>query len=644
MTLPSSGALSFSTVNTELGYAGNASLSAFNILNSALAASQYTTMRLKYTNIVYFNQYYYALDTSEGLLRRSLDLVSWTTVLGFAKSTGFSTLVATTSGIYAIKYGTPDLCYSVDGSTWYNASISFGFDTGLAQSAIAYGNTLIVLIKTMDNKYAIAYNTANSNQFSVNLAVSSTLSAASRYAAINSLSYNGTEGQIAFGKPDDPGYLIRIHTFTLTDGISSMHYEIGTIAQPDIGLVVLKWVGPSINRFYCSFVDRQYSMTSYLISAASGAGNLTYARDYQLSIQLANSTLTLETCFTSIPGNPRYVFLSRDVADYGKVYTTNLVAGLSLITTDTTIYKIDTVNDHIMVLRNRGGGGSDIWYSNTSDSDAILKVSKMTTGNSLHLSNLYGRSNTLYLIHSTTSNKLDIRTWALANGWDGTSNLEVINSGNITSDSATSPSLTIAGSFPNGIKLVNTGSITGKGGAGGSGGGGSATAPGIPPTAGSAGGTAIRVSVPCIISNTGTIQGGGGGGGGGRGANIYLSSNYRAIGGGGGGGGASHATYNSAGGAGGAGQSGASGAAGTGSTGSTPGTGGAKGTGSGTYYGSDGGGGGVYGASGSPGSATNRAASGSYHAAGAGGSGGNAVEGNSNITWVSTGTRIGAIA
>lgn len=230
---------------------------------------------------------------------------------------------------------------------------------------------------------------------------------------------------------------------------------------------------------------------------------------------------------------------------------------------------------------------------------------------------------------SSNQTNLNLRTLAVSSGWDQSSKLKAtINSGvYISSNSTGTPALTVSGSFPGGVELVNNGFIYGMGGAGGAGriynsagSGGS----------GSAGGLALSVSSAITINNTsGTIGGGGGGGGGG-------GNNSGVAGGGGGGGGISSFAANSSGGSGGG--NGSAGGAGTYTA--------AGGGGAGAfvqlcycgtkinYYGGNGGTGGSRGASGSAGTTLG----------GAGGSGGGAVSGNSNITWTATGTRLGSIS
>ena len=229
-------------------------------------------------------------------------------------------------------------------------------------------------------------------------------------------------------------------------------------------------------------------------------------------------------------------------------------------------------------------------------------------------------------IASNLTSPTNLNSYAVSQGWDGASKIVVtINSGVVVSSNTTaSPALTIDGSYPGGLEVINNGTIVGMGGTGGtgtwfSGGGGS----------GFTGGTALSVSSAVTLTNNGTIAGGGGGGGGGGGHGSGAT-------GGNGGGGRSGLT-NSPGGY------------GENTSPGNPGTYSSAGAGQGSLgcysfkgeaiCGGAGGAGGNWGAGGSNGSATSNGGFGG----GGGGGGGTAVSGNGNITWVATGTRFGAI-
>lgn len=200
-----------------------------------------------------------------------------------------------------------------------------------------------------------------------------------------------------------------------------------------------------------------------------------------------------------------------------------------------------------------------------------------------------------------------------------------INSGVIISSASTGTAAFIVdNSWAAGdtITVINNGTILGRGGNGGGGGAGSSAA-----GSGTSGGLGLLIQKATSINNgSGRIAGGGGGGGGGGGAVGYFSQidSSAEVNGGSGGGGIGGSSPN-----------GTLTAAGSGYGGSSyydayGGTGGSGGT-----YGSNGSGGGY----GYPGAYPY-----GYGSPGGGGAAGAAVSGNSLITWISTGTRNGAIA
>lgn len=206
-----------------------------------------------------------------------------------------------------------------------------------------------------------------------------------------------------------------------------------------------------------------------------------------------------------------------------------------------------------------------------------------------------------------------------------------INSGVFVSSSSTGSYAFTVSPFTTGdtVRIVNNGTIVGRGGNGGLGGvGNSGPFPGSP---GAGGGPALLVNYPTTITNTsGRIAGGGGGGGGG-------GIGYDSAGGGGGGGGIGV----SSGGPGGSavpmpgGFSAAPGSPGSGGTLTSAGGGGSGGVSSAkffSYVGGTGGSGGGYGSSGSPGGA------GSLRPGGPGGASGSAIVGVSKVTFSGTGT------
>jgi len=161
------------------------------------------------------------------------------------------------------------------------------------------------------------------------------------------------------------------------------------------------------------------------------------------------------------------------------------------------------------------------------------------SGQPISLTNFYGAVKQFSFNITSSAQNANIRTLAVAAGWDGSVPLVAnVNSGiYLWSDDITLGGVIISGSFPSGITLVNSGYIIGKGGSGGN-----------TNQAGGAGGPALYVSSTgvSVTNNSGAyIAGGGGGGQGGQGA-----------GGGGAGGGTGGSgggeTINGAGGAGGA--------------------------------------------------------------------------------------------
>lgn len=233
--------------------------------------------------------------------------------------------------------------------------------------------------------------------------------------------------------------------------------------------------------------------------------------------------------------------------------------------------------------------------------------------------NFYGKSNQFAFTISTNQTNANLRTLAVAAGWNESSQLvATISGGVIISSNATgTPALTIAGAFPGGVTLNNAGTIVGMGGNGGNGG----TYFGSPGggSVGSPGGTALSVSVATTVNNTGVLAGGGGGGGGQNGYDGVIPCPCCGpigikVGGSGGSGGRSSNAANSSGGSGGA-------------SFNSPGSPGGAGT---------------YSAAGT----TGASAGGNWGASGGnssqvGGAGGPSSSGSANITFTNTGTRYG---
>jgi len=245
---------------------------------------------------------------------------------------------------------------------------------------------------------------------------------------------------------------------------------------------------------------------------------------------------------------------------------------------------------------------------------------------------------------TTNQTNLNIRDYAVANGWNGsdsvaiTINNGVIISGNTAGDSTAA--CTISGSFPNGVSLINNGVIVGRGGNGGAG------RQANTGTNGGAGGTALSTTVNLMVDNNGTIAGGGGGGGGGGSMRVSnkvwetpVAPTRQGVGGGGGGGQSSNG-FNSSGGTGAnAGTAGTYSAAGSRGNGSSSASGGI------TATGGRGGNGGAWGTDGARGAGGTTNANTTYDvdsfAAGDGGSAGFAVKGVNNIGFRNVGTVLG---
>lgn len=163
-----------------------------------------------------------------------------------------------------------------------------------------------------------------------------------------------------------------------------------------------------------------------------------------------------------------------------------------------------------------------------SMNDAAVRTLFGKASGAISMSDGHGKANQFALTISTNQTNANLRTLAINAGWNQVSNLIVtISSGVIVSSNNTGiAALTVAGAFPNGVTLVNNGIIVGKGGNGayfsqGSGGG---------LIQAQAGGVGLAVSSAISIQNAGTIGGGGGGGG----MNSDTGSPYGNIGGNGG--------------------------------------------------------------------------------------------------------------
>lgn len=275
---------------------------------------------------------------------------------------------------------------------------------------------------------------------------------------------------------------------------------------------------------------------------------------------------------------------------------------------------------------------------------AVRALFEIPTGE-ISLSDGYGKSNLFTFTISSNQTNANLRSLAIGAGWDQSSEVDAtIASGVVISGSVggnSTASLTIDGSWPNGVTLTNNGVIVGRGGNGGRGGDQISNLR-EDGDDGGIGGRALLASVSCDINNAGTIAGGGGGGGGGGSHAIAVKGVSFYRGGGGGGGGRSSLTASPAGDGGSAsgGTNNIAGQAGSDGAYASAGAGGAGGSGNTSQADAgDGGGGGGWGSSGSDGGTVTQGLS----LGGSGGASGQAVNGNSNITWIATGTRLGPI-
>lgn len=134
--------------------------------------------------------------------------------------------------------------------------------------------------------------------------------------------------------------------------------------------------------------------------------------------------------------------------------------------------------------------------------DSNVRTLLAVPSGAISLNNAYGKANQFAFTISSNQVNANLRTLAVNAGWNQNSKVVATVASNIYiySTSTGTPGLTINGSWPGGIELVNNGFIMGMGGDGGSGGNGSA------------GGTAISLGVSCTIANNSFIGGGGGGG------------------------------------------------------------------------------------------------------------------------------------
>jgi len=285
-------------------------------------------------------------------------------------------------------------------------------------------------------------------------------------------------------------------------------------------------------------------------------------------------------------------------------------------------------------------GGTGTTQISLNDA-SVRTLAGVATGAITMPTNFYGKSNRVVssiTIAASTQNYV-LNTAKVAGYVAGTTDVTLtINAGVYVGSSGTGGiglDVDTSWNAADTVTIVNNGFIVGCGGGGGGGGGpGGYNAP-APGGGGGVGGAALRAQRATRITNNGTVGGGGGGGGGGSSTWNGPEKSGTANGGGGGGGGQG---YNGGGGgSGGQGSQFADKAPFNGQPGGSGSTSGAGGGGAGAFgddgsRGQDGAGGGGYGASGGS-------------SGGGGGGGGNATTAgsNANITWLTTGTRLGTL-
>lgn len=153
--------------------------------------------------------------------------------------------------------------------------------------------------------------------------------------------------------------------------------------------------------------------------------------------------------------------------------------------------------------------------SQASLNDSALRGLAGKSSGQIRMNDFYGKADVFEFAITSNKSQTNLRSLAVSAGWNESSEvIATLNSGKyITSNAVGTPALTINGSFPNGVTLINKGYIMGKGG-------------GSSATNGQAGGSAISLGVNVIINQAGGYIGGGGGCGG-------ATSTQKSYGGGG---------------------------------------------------------------------------------------------------------------
>jgi hypothetical protein len=138
----------------------------------------------------------------------------------------------------------------------------------------------------------------------------------------------------------------------------------------------------------------------------------------------------------------------------------------------------------------------------------VRSLAGVPTG-AITMANLQNKSNTFSATISSNQTNLDLITYLTPLGYSpgGAAQVTIAPGVYIYATSTGNAGLTIPSGFgPGKLTLINNGYIIGQGGNG--------AANTVPGVAGSAGGPAMSISTPIILTNNSYIAGGGGGGGG----------------------------------------------------------------------------------------------------------------------------------
>lgn len=172
--------------------------------------------------------------------------------------------------------------------------------------------------------------------------------------------------------------------------------------------------------------------------------------------------------------------------------------------------------------------------------DAGLRIlfGKPTADSQISFADGYGKASQFSFTISSDQVNANLRSLAIAAGWDQTSTVVATVAAGvyIYSISTNTPALTINGSWPGGVTLINNGYIMGMGGSGGGSAGNTVSVTTSWPAEN--GGPAISLGTNVTIENNSYIAGGGGGAGG---VTVVTSMALSSAGGAGGAGGGSAA-------------------------------------------------------------------------------------------------------